>query len=83
MTAGPAAPGAGAEAGNAQLESLAMAVRQIGDQIKQLAAQNPQLAGEVQQIGQLLKLMVVKTAQQAQMQTMSGAAVPGAGGGGV
>ncbi len=80
MAAGGAAPGAGAEAGNAQLESLAMAVRQIGDQVKTLIGQNPALAAEGQQIGQLLKLMIVKAAQQASMQTMSGAAVPGAGG---
>src|SRR5262245_53892780 len=79
MSAGGATPGAGAEAGNAQLESLAMAVRQIGDQVKSIVGQNPTLAAEGQQIGQLLKLMVVKAAQQQQMQTMSSAQVPGGG----
>jgi len=83
MSAGQAAPGAAPEAANAQLEGLAMAVREIGDQVKQLVGQNPTLAAEGQQIGQLLKLMIVKAAQQGQMQTMSGASVPGAGGGGV
>jgi len=77
MTGGQATPGAAPEAVNAQLESLAMAVRQIGDQVKALIGQNPALAAEGQQIGQLLKLMIVKAAQQTSMQTMSGAAVPG------
>jgi len=77
MAAGGATPGAGADAGNAQLESLAMSVRQIGDQVKTLVGQNPALAAEGQQIGQLLKLMIVKAAQQASMTSMSSEAVPG------
>ena len=56
-----------------------MAVRQIGDQIKSLVGQNPALAAEGQQIGQLLKLMIVKAAQQASMTSMSSEAVPTAG----
>lgn len=76
MAAGPGTPGAGADAQNAQLESLSMAVMQIGDQVKSLVGQNPALAQEGQQIGQLLKLMIVKAAQQAQADSMSSAQVP-------
>ena len=76
MAAGPGVPGAGADAQNAQLESLAMAVRQVGDQVKMLVGQNPALAAEGQQIAQLLKLMIVKAAQQAQQTSMSSEAVP-------
>lgn len=77
MAAGAATPGAGADAQNAQIESLGMAIREIGDKVKTVVGQNPALAAEGQQIGQLLKLMFVKAAQQAQMQSMSSEQVPG------
>src|SRR3990172_2312515 len=77
----PAAPGQAAQAINAQLQQLAGQVRDIGDQIKQLVAANPPLAQDGQQIMDLLKGMIIKAAEHSQMQTMSGAGVPGAGGG--
>lgn len=80
---GSGAPaGAGADAQQAQLQQVAGQVRAIGDQIQQLISGNPMLAQDGQQISQILKGMIIKVAQAAPQQTMSGAAVPGAGGGG-
>ena len=79
MAAGAGTPGAGADAQNAQLESLSMAVREVGEKIKAIVGQNPALAAEGQQIGQVLKLMIVKAAQQASMTSMSSEAVPTGG----
>jgi hypothetical protein len=79
MAAGAATPGAGADAANAQLESLAVAIREIGGKVQSLVGQNPALAAEGQQIGQLLKLMIVKAASQAQMTSVSSEAVPTGG----
>lgn len=64
-----------------QLEQAMQQVRQIGEAVKSLAQMMPQAADEANQIQQLLKAMVVKAAQQTPMQTGSGMAVPGGGGG--
>lgn len=78
---GAGAPqGANAEAVQAQLQQMVQQIRQVGDLVQQIAASNPQLAQDAQQITQILKGMVVKSAQQAPAQTPSGLAVPGAGG---
>jgi methyl-accepting chemotaxis protein len=78
---GAGAPqGANAEAVQAQLQAMVQQIRQVGDLVQQIAASNPQLAQDAQQITQILKGMVVKSAQQAPAQTPSGLAVPGAGG---
>lgn len=78
---GAGAPqGANAEAIQAQLQQTVQQIRQLGDLVQQIAASNPQLAQDAQQISQILKGMVVKAAQQAPAQTPSGLAVPGAGG---
>ena len=91
MTPGAAAPmggiGAGltgggmASAPDQNLQALMGQIRQVSDQVKQLASSVPVLAEEAEQINQLLKAMVVKAAQAQSMQTASGMAVPGAGGG--
>lgn len=79
--------GAGAQAGpgaagpDADLQATMGEIRGIGQAVQGLEAKFPALAQEAQQITALLKQMVVKAAQQAQMQTASGMAVPGAGGG--
>lgn len=75
----PAAQAAGMDAQRQQLEATMGRIRDLGELVKQLAAEIPTVADEAQQIQQLLKQMVVKAAQQTPMQTMSGAAVPGAG----
>ena len=72
-------PGAGMDAARQQLEATMGRIRDFGEQIKQLAAENPAVADEAQQIQQLLKQMVVKSAQIAPVQTMSSMAVPGGG----
>lgn len=77
--AGAQPPGAGAEAVQAQLQQTVQQIRAVGDLVQQLAATNPMIAAEAQQIGQLLKQMIIKSAQQAPQQTMSGAMVPGGG----
>lgn len=61
--------------------AFAQKVRAISEQAKALAAENPAVAEEAQQIDQLLKQMVVKAAQMQSAQTASGMAVPGGGGG--
>jgi hypothetical protein len=81
MGAGAQAPGAGADAMQAQLQQTVQQIRQIGDLVQQLAGANPALAQEAQQIGQLLKQMIIRSAQQAPQQTMSGAMTPGGGAG--
>lgn len=70
---------AGAEAQQQQSMATMGRLRDIGEQVKQLAAANPLLADPAQQIQQLLKQMVVLSAQGAPMQTPSSAAVPGGG----
>lgn len=72
----PGAPAAGMDAVNQQLEATIMQIRQLGESVKQLAATNPLVADEAQQIQQLLKMMVVKSAQTAPVQTVSSEAVP-------
>jgi len=79
MAAGAGTPGAGADVQNAQLQSLSLAVREVGEKIKAIVGQNPVLAAEGQQIGQMLKLMIVKVAAQSQMTSMSSEAVPTGG----
>lgn len=71
------AAGAGPDARNQQLEATMGTIRDLGEQVKQLAAANPMIADEAQQIQQLLKQMVVKAAQPAPVQTGSSLAVPG------
>lgn len=73
--------GMAADAQRQQLESLMMQVRQIGEGVKAIATVFPMAADEAQQIQQLLKMMVVKAAGPSPMQTSSGMAVPGGGGG--
>jgi len=63
------------------LQAVMGQIRQIGQAVQALEGQNPALAEEAQQITQLLKAMVIKSAQQGSAQTASGMAVPGAGGG--
>lgn len=78
----PAATGApGMDAARDQLTGVLNAIRQIDDQVKALAQMVPAVADSAVQIQNLLKTMVVKAAQPAPEQTMSGAMVPGAGGG--
>lgn len=72
-------PAAGAEAQLSQMTASMGKIRDIAEQIKQLMQQNPQIADTASQIQQLLKQMVVQMATVSPMQTMSGAAVPGAG----
>lgn len=79
MGAGAAPPGADAAALQQQLQQTVQQIRQIGDLVQQLAAANPTLAQDAQQIGQILKQMIVRSAQQAPQQTMSGAMTPGGG----
>lgn len=75
----PGAAAAGADAQRQQLEGVMGRIRDLGEQVKQLAAENPSVADEAQQIQQLLKQMVIKSAQLVPTQTASGAAVPGGG----
>jgi hypothetical protein len=77
--ADPTQAAAGADAARLQLEQTMGQIRQIGEAVKQIAAGNPLVADEAQQIQQLLKQMVVKSASVSPMQTMSSAAVPTAG----
>lgn len=72
---------AGAGGGDAVLQGVAMRIREIGQSLQALQAENPVLAADVEQINQLLKQMLVKAAQAGSMQTASGMGVPGAGGG--
>lgn len=74
-----AAPGMDAQ--RQQLEGAMQAIRQLADQVKALGGMIPQAADEITQIQNLLKSVVVKAAQAAPAQTMSGAMVPGNGGG--
>lgn len=60
-----------------QLMASIARVRDLGEQIKQFALENPAVAEEVQQIQQLLKQMVVKMAAPVPAQTSSSMAVPG------
>lgn len=79
MAAGPAVPGAGADMMNAQFGSARQALEQIALQMQTLAGQFPIMAPDIQQAEQILKGAVIKLAQAAAMQTMSGANVPGNG----
>jgi hypothetical protein len=78
----PAPPGAGADAARQQLEQVIQLVRGIGAQVKQIADLAPMAGDEVTQITELLKAIVVKSAQASPMQTASGMAVPGGSMGG-
>lgn len=62
------------------LQQVMGKIRGVGEQVKGLEAEYPQVAEEAQQISQLLKAMVIKVAQQGSAQTASGMAVPGGGG---
>lgn len=62
-----------------QLEQTMGQIRQVATAVKQLAATVPDAAQELQQMQELLKAVVIKAAQPAPMQTMSGQAVPTAG----
>ena len=73
------AGGAGADAQQQQLQQTMGQIRDFAEQVKQLGANNPVLADDVQQIQQILKNMVVKAAQVGQTQTASSLAVPGGG----
>ena len=73
------AAGAGADAQQQQLQQTMGRIRDLAEQIKQLGADFPVLADDVQQIQQLLKQMVVKAAQVGSTQTASSLAVPGGG----
>lgn len=80
------APGAmagapGMDVQRQMLEQTMGAIRQLGEGVKHLVTLVPMAADEAQQIQQLLKQIVVKAAQGAPMQTGSGMAVPGNGGG--
>ena len=79
LLSGGGPPGANADAMRAQLEATMQQIRDIGAQVQSLAASNPMLAEDAAQISQLLKQMVVKSAQVAPSQTASGMAVPGGG----
>jgi outer membrane murein-binding lipoprotein Lpp len=63
-----------------QLAALMGRIRDLGATVDQLATEYPVLAGEMQQIQQILKLAVVRAAQAGQMggdQTPASLAVPG------
>jgi len=83
MLGGAAPPmspaGAGADAQQQQLTQTMGRIRDLAEQVKQLGADFPVLADDVQQIQQILKTMVVKSAQVAPTQTASSLAVPGGG----
>lgn len=68
-----------ADAQQSQITATMQQIRDLGKLLQQLAASNPMLADEAQQMQQLLKQMIVKAAQQAPMQTGSSLAVPGGG----
>ena len=67
---------AGMDAQNQQLMATMQNIRALGEAVKQLAAENPMVADEANQIQQLLKQIVVKSASVAPVQTMSSEAVP-------
>lgn len=73
-------PAAGMEAQLSQMTAAMGQIRTLGEQVKQLALENPQIADLMAQVQQMLKQAVVQMAPLAPMQTMSSAAVPGAGG---
>ncbi len=62
-----------------QLEGAIDSIREIDGNVQALAQQTPALAQEAQQIRQILKRMIVKTAGAAPTQTASAEAVPMAG----
>lgn len=74
---GEGGAGAGLEAQQAQLQSLMGQIRAVNTQLQQIGVSNPTLGPLVTQAQQLLKQMVVMSAQAAQAQTASGMAVPG------
>jgi hypothetical protein len=76
---GPAMGGeaAGLEAQQQQLQTLMGQIRAVNTQLQQIGVSAPALGPLVQQAQQLLKQMVVMSAQAAQAQTASGMAVPG------
>lgn len=72
-----AGPGAGQEAMQQKLQQIAGQVRQINALAQQVGGANPEIAAEMEQIGEILKVAIVKMAQQAPAQTPSSLAVPG------
>jgi hypothetical protein len=56
-----------------------MKIRDLGELVKSIAVEYPGTMDVMSQIQQLLKQAVVAMAPMAPAQTMSGAAVPGAG----
>jgi len=65
------------QAQQAQLQTLMGQIRAVNTQLQQIGVSSPTLGPLVQQAQQLLKQMVVMSAQAAQAQTASGMAVPG------
>lgn len=78
MQAGLQQPGAGADAQTQGLQVLMGQIRDLKQQVDAMQGDFPDLAPDCQQIGNILKQMVVKAARQAPQQTASGMAVPGA-----
>lgn len=76
----PNPAGAGADAQQQQLQQTMGRIRDLAEQVKQLGADMPVLADDVQQVQQILKQMVIKSAQIGTTQTASSLGVPGAGG---
>lgn len=78
----PLPPGAqAADAQQQQLMQTIQGIRDLGEMVKQIAANAPMVSDEAQQIQELLKQMVIKAAQPAPVQTASSMMVPGNGGG--
>lgn len=71
-----APPGQGAADAQAQLQTLAGQIRDLGQMVDQVATSFPNAAQEASQIKVLLKQIIVKAAAQAPPQTASAAAVP-------
>ena len=79
MSAG-GSPASGRDGQRQALEQAMGQIKAIKDQVDQLGSSMPAMSQEVQQIGQILKRMIVKAAQQAPQQTASAEAVPSGGG---
>lgn len=72
-------PSSGRDGQRQALEQVMGQIKELKDKVDAVGASLPAFAPEVQQIGQILKRMIVKAAQQAPQQTSSSAAVPGGG----
>ena len=66
----------GADQAQSELQGLASQIRDVGQMTDAMAQQFPMAQGEIAQIQQLLKQIIVKAAQAMSMQTQSGSAVP-------